>query len=83
MALYLDEQTRPYLERKFKEVADSDFIGKRIQGMLKADSERLDVIEACKHIAGQYVGKKTCCIKCEAFYEEGMGRTWTIKGAKQ
>lgn len=79
MALYLDEQTRPYLERKFKKVEESDFIGKRIQDMLKTDSKRLDDIDACKHVAGEYVGKKTCCTKCEAFYEPGMGQSWSLK----
>lgn len=83
MALYLDEQTRPYLEAKFKTVPDSDFIGKRIQGMLKADSERLDEIDACFHLPADYVGKKTCCSKCGSFFDEGMGQTWTIKGLEE
>lgn len=77
MALYLDEQTRPYLERKFKQVDEKDFIGKRIQGMLKADSDRLDKIGDCQHVAGEYIGKKDCCVKCEAYFKPGQGERWT------
>lgn len=80
MAIYLDEQTRPYLERKFKHIADSDFIGKRIQKALKEDSERLNGIADCEHKTGNYVGKKICCIKCQSFFEEGQGQTWTREG---
>lgn len=78
MAIYLDEQTRPYLERLFKSIKDSDFIGKRIQAMLKADSERLERIAACDHIHGEYSGVKHCCTKCGAYYEIGDGESWTL-----
>lgn len=76
MALYLDDQTRPYLERKFKVVDDKDFIGKRMQGMLEADKARLDNIAQCEHVEGSFEGKKTCCAKCEAFYKVGQGESW-------
>ena len=79
MAIYLDEQTRPYLEQKFKTVAESDFIGKRIQSALKADRERLEDIAKCEHKAGTYKGVQTCCTKCGSFYEEGMGTDWTLE----
>lgn len=82
MALYLDNQTRPYLERKFKDVAESDFIGKRVQKMLADDRSWHDDMAECDHIATDYVGVKTCCGKCGAFYEEGMGQTWTMKVRK-
>jgi hypothetical protein len=79
MALYLDEQTRPYLEKKFENTEDWDWIGKRIQTMLKADRERLEKIALCEHVAGEYVGKKTCCTKCGSYFDEGMGQNWTLK----
>lgn len=62
--IYLDSQTLPYLERKFKTVADSDFIGKRVQGLLKAERERLQTIENCEHENVDYTGEKNCCQKC-------------------
>lgn len=79
MALYLDQMTRPYLERKFKDVAESDFIGKRIQKMLAADADRLHDIEMCQHVAGEYEGKKECCVKCGSKYKPGMAETWEKK----
>ena len=75
MALYLDDQTRPHLERIYKVVSDTDFVGKRIQGMLEADKQRLDDIGGCAHTPTTYTGTKTCCGKCGSFYEEGMGQT--------
>lgn len=78
MAIYLDDQIRGYLEYKFKEVKDSDFIGKRFQKMLKADRERLEEIGNCEHEAGVYKGSKTCCVKCGSNYEPGMSETWEI-----
>jgi hypothetical protein len=77
MAIYLDDQTRGYLERMFKEVDKKDSIGKRIRQALKDDAHRLDKMANCEHVAGEYVGKKTCCTKCESFFEPGMGETWT------
>lgn len=79
MAIYLDEQTRPYLERLLKNIKETDFIGKRIQGMLEADAKRLDEISKCEHISGEYIGHKTCCTKCGSFFEPGMGQSWTLK----
>jgi hypothetical protein len=80
MALYLDDQTRTWLERKTKDVKETDFIGKRVQKMLAADRERLNKIGECEHEAGEYVGKKTCCKKCGSHYEVGMGASWSLKG---
>lgn len=79
MALYLDDQTRPYLESKFKIVDEKDFIGKRIQSMLEADKARLDHMAECEHVEGAYIGDKTCCIKCEAYFEPGQGERWKLK----
>lgn len=45
--------------------ADTDFIGKRIQGMLKADSERLDEMEACEHIAGDISVRKPVAVSAK------------------
>lgn len=63
--IYLDDQTRPYLERKFKTVADSDFIGKRIQGALQADRERIERIANCDHQHYLYHGSRIACGKCD------------------
>jgi len=79
MAIYLDDQTRSWLERASKDVKETDFIGKRVQKMLKADRERLEAIGKCQHVKGEYVGKKTCCAKCGSNYEEGMGISWSLK----
>lgn len=76
MALYLDEQTRPYLENLVKEVKDTDFIGKRVQKMLQADRERLETISHCSHVPSSFTGHKTCCGKCGSLYEPGMGESW-------
>lgn len=83
MALYLDDQTRIWLERKSKNVTDSDFIGKRVQKMLEADRQRLDDMASCEHKPAHYVGEKICCNKCESFYEKGMGQSWTLANPQQ
>lgn len=79
MAIYLDNQLRVYLERKFKDVADTDFIGKRVQTALRADRERIESIEACNHQKGDYTGTKTCCVKCGSLFEKGMSESWDLK----
>lgn len=76
MAIYLDDQTRSWLERKTKDLSEGDFIGKRVKGMLEADRARLAEIGACVHTPGEYTGHKTCCAKCGANYEPEMGETW-------
>jgi len=83
MALHLDGQTRPYLERLFKNVREGDFIGKRVQKMLVADRERLEMLSACEHEADDFTGKKTCCGKCGAFYEAGMYEEWISNSIKR
>lgn len=76
MAIYLDEQTLPYLKRKFKDVAESDFIGKRVQKLLEDEEARLDKIEACEHHEAEYIGRKRCCGKCQSFFVAGQHETW-------
>jgi hypothetical protein len=81
MAIYLDHQTRPYLERLIKkqiEKSDKDFIAQRVMGMLEADWKRLERMGECEHEEGTYTGKKTCCKKCEAVYKEGQGISWEL-----
>lgn len=78
MAIYLDEQTRPYLERIIKkqvEASDKDFIAKRIDDMLKSDRQRIEDIGNCKHIYEDYIGEKNSCSKCGTYKKE----TWIIK----
>lgn len=77
MAIYLDEQTRPYLERIVKNIKETDFIGKRVQKMLQADRERLSEMGKCDHQPAEYTGKKSCCGICGCLYEAGMGEEWT------
>ena len=79
--IFLDRQTRPYLERLIRNQiikSDKDFIAKRIIGMLEADWKRLEEVKNCKHKYGEYIDKKTCCIKC-GDYGVDMGEEWTLK----
>ena len=76
MALYLDEQTRPYLKKLLKDVKENDWIGQRLQKMVEADTMRLSDISECDHIPTEYIGKKTCCGKCGSFFQTGMGEEW-------
>lgn len=81
MAIYLDEQTRPYLERLIKkavEISDKDFVAKRLQGMLQSDKERLENIASCEHSFGEYIGQQQMCTKCLT-HNVGMGTSWTFK----
>lgn len=80
MAIYLDEQTRPVMERiikKWLEDHPKDFVAERIQGSLETDANRLKGIAECEHIEGEYVGHKTCCTKCGSLYKPGMCQSWT------
>lgn len=76
MAIYLDEQTRPYLERKFKVVADSDFIGKRIQKALQADRELAETVATCEHELGSFIGNRVSCVKCQSLAVVGCLINW-------
>lgn len=80
MAIYLDQQTRPYLERLIRNQiikSDKDFIAKRIMKSLESDVKRLNEIANCKHEYGTYTGHKTCCVYCGDL-KEGMGESWTL-----
>lgn len=76
MAIYLDDQTRPYLERLVKNIKETDFIGKRVQSILRDDRERLEIMGKCEHEEAKFTGQKTCCKKCEAYFKEGQGIIW-------
>jgi hypothetical protein len=78
MAIYLDEQTRPYLERMFATIHSKDFIGLRIKGQLVSDRKRLEEIAKCDHVAGSYTGHKECCTKCGAKYVPGQSEGWQL-----
>lgn len=79
MAIYLDQQTRPVLKRiikKWQEAHPKDFVADRIMGSIITDEKRLEEIAFCQHTIARYVGKKTCCSKCGAYYNPGMGFDW-------
>jgi hypothetical protein len=80
MPIFLDQQTRPYLEsliQKQVERNSYDFIAKRLEGILQADSDRLEEIANCDHEFGKYIGNKECCTKCGGM-AEGMGESWAL-----
>ena len=79
MAIYLDGQMREYLEHIFRKVSDWNWRGKRFRGMLKQDRDRKEAMEKCNHVEGEYVGHKTCCSKCGAYYKPGHGYGWELK----
>lgn len=83
MAIYLDEQTRPYLTRILRGIKDTDFIGKRLQKMLQADLERLEEMRKCNHREGTYTGIKHCCVICGSFFKPGHGEEWDIAPDKE
>jgi hypothetical protein len=81
MPIYLDQQTRPTLERiinKWIESHPTDFVAERIKGSLEADAARLERMAKCQHTTARYVGEKTCCRNCESVYLPGMGESWTF-----
>ena len=82
MALYLDDQTGPVLkcllETRLKE-SPKDFVSKRLLDAVNADDNRKIGISDCKHVEGEYVGKKTCCVKCEGNFKVGHGISWSLK----
>jgi hypothetical protein len=78
MAIYLDQQTRPYLERLIKkqiEKSEKDFIAVRIKDMLETDRRRIENCEKCDHEYIEYVGERISCCKCDDFLQE----TWNKK----
>lgn len=82
MPIYLDEQTRPVLNRiidKWLIEHPKDFVADRIKGALDSDARRLEMIGTCQHTSARYVGEKTCCRECGAFYLPGMGEGWTFE----
>ena len=79
MAIYLDDQTRTWMERAVNKASESDFIAKRLSKMLQADRERLELMGTCEHERAEFFGNKTCCSKCGSFYEVGMGESWSNK----
>lgn len=80
MPIYLDNQTRPVLkrllEKRMKE-SPKDFVSERILRAVEADERRLESITNCEHEVGEFTGHKTCCVKCGAYFEPGMGFSWS------
>lgn len=70
---------REYLEDKFAFVPEWDWKGKLFVKQLESDRKRVEAIEQCDHTPRVYQGRKTCCGKCGAFYQKGMGFTWTLQ----
>lgn len=82
MAIYLDEQTRPLIEKLVKDRQDShpkDFIADRLAKALEADRDRLKALAICEHSPAFYLGKKACCAKCNSFYKPGQGESWELQ----
>lgn len=78
MAIYLDQQTRPYLERLIKkqiEKSDKDFIAKRILSSLESEKQTIQECSDCEHDIRTYKGVKKMCSKCSLMFEEN----WTLE----
>lgn len=75
--IYLTKSEVEYLKTK---LAGIDFyISQDILTKLIAQEEEWAGIEECPHKMGAYTGEKTCCVRCGAFYDPGMGETWILK----
>lgn len=84
MELHLEPDSVRYLlgllKREVTLNRPSNFwIPKKIIEDLEAALENQRQQELCDHKPGEYVGRKTCCALCDAFYEPGMGFEWTLK----
>ena len=54
-----------------------DFIAVRILKAIEAEETRLEEQANCQHEEAEFVGKKTCCAKCESYFKVGHGFEWT------
>ena len=77
MAIYLTQEERDYL--LFTLQKSTWWIAKSIVGKVQDDIKRLEGMEVCEHVPGEYVTTKKACVKCGAYYEPGMGFTTTLK----
>lgn len=78
--IFLEEKERNYLRQLLEKSAEKEFwIGKKILEKIDDDIKRIEEMNACDHVEAEYVGKKTCCGKCEANFKEGHGFEWRKK----
>jgi hypothetical protein len=80
MAIYLDEQTRQSLKQlttSWLSEHPNDWKVQRLLVKLEEDNQRLEKMANCQHENARYIGEKTCCGKCESFYEPGMDESWS------
>lgn len=79
MAIYLEQDERDYLlhvlDGKPYAGKPNFVIKKTILDKVNADTQRVEDIGKCDHEFREFVGKKTCCIKCETYPENG-GFEW-------
>ena len=80
MAIYLDDQERIFLERLLKSMKSTFWVKDHLLQKVIADRERIEKMESCEHIPAKFTGEKTCCEKCESYYEPGMGFVWKQAG---
>lgn len=76
MAIYLEDKERNLLVKLLEKYPKTWWIHYSVLKKVKADQLRIEKIRNCKHEKGTYTGKKTCCVKCDAYFEEGMGFEW-------
>ena len=69
MAIYLDDIEREYLITLLEKHSPTFWVNQSIIKKVKADTERLLEIGSCSHIKTKFTGEKTCCLKCESYYE--------------
>lgn len=76
MIYLLPEETKYLLELLKKQ--PEFWVRDKIIEKLEDDVNEKERHEKCEHVKGAYTGTKTCCKKCGAYYEEGMGVKWMV-----
>lgn len=77
--IILEPKERDYLTALIqKHPSNKPWEDKGILNALESDRVEKQKMAECEHLPGSYSGKKTCCSKCESFYQEGMGFSWEL-----
>lgn len=61
-----------------KDIKQSNWVRTHILTKIEAGWNEQDHRANCQHERGLYIGKKTCCVKCGGYFEEGQGEEWEL-----
>lgn len=77
--LYLNTMSLDWILGRLEKATSTYFVADMIRKDILSALKKQEKVDKCKHVKGEFIGKKISCLKCDSFFEAGCYESWTKK----